>query len=134
MMVGVLFALPRLTSCTASPSDLSATVATDPINVLCRTNHYDSYVDARQLEDPSTIIAMVRFTFDLRNENGTTMGSIGTKVVDVLSASSYYAKSTNKRSFSAQIPNRSWKATAQYFVGTTVVRTANADCRMPSPF
>ena len=133
MMVGVLFALPLLTSCTASPSDLSATVATDPINFWCRTNHYDANVNATQLDDPSTIIAMVRFTFDLRNENGTTMGSNGTKVVDVLSASSMYLTSSKKRSFSAQIPNWSWKATAQYFVGTTVVRTANADCSTPAP-
>lgn len=133
MMVGVLFALPLLTSCTASSSDLSATVATDPINFYCRTNHYEANVAATQLDDPTTIIAMVRFTFELRNENGTTMGSIGTKVVDVLSASSIYLKSSNKRSFSAQIPNWSWKATAQYFVGTTVVRTANADCTISAP-
>ena len=124
MMVGVLFALPLLTSCTASPSDLSATVATDPITVRCRTGSLTTSASATQIADPNASITKVRFTFDLRNENGTTLGSAGTKVVDVFTSRIVNGKPQFETNFSRW----TWSVQVQYFVGTTAVRSVNENC------
>jgi hypothetical protein len=72
MMVGMLFTLPLLASCTASPSDLSATVATDPITVTCKVTENGTYpnitlttaAESSQINDPNIAISKVTFIFE----------------------------------------------------------------------
>ncbi len=125
MMVGMLFALPLLTSCTASPSDLSATVATDPITVTCKVTQHGTYpninfttaAESSQINDPNTAISKVTFIF----------ASIGNIAVDATAST----VTAGNRVFKADLSTgQSKNVTAVYYVGTTEVKRATSagDC------
>ncbi len=122
MMVGVLFALPLLTSCTASPSDLSATVRTDPITVTCTVTQHGTYpninfttaAESSQINDPNTAISKVTFIF----------ASTGNIAVDATAST----VTAGNRAFKADLTTGQAKVvTAVYYVGTTEVKRATSD-------
>lgn len=125
MMVGMLFALPLLTSCTASPSDLSATVASDPITVTCTVTQHGTYpninfttaAESSQINDPNTAISKVTFIF----------ASTGNIAVDATAST----VTAGNRVFKADLTTGQAKVvTAVYYVGTTEVKRATSagDC------
>ena len=125
MMVGMLFALPVLASCSASSSDLSATVASDPITVTCTVTQHGTYpninfttaADSSQINDTSTAISKVTFIF----------ASTGNIAVDATVST----VTAGNRVFKADLTTGQAKVvTAVYYVGTTEVKraTSTGDC------
>lgn len=126
MMVGMLLALPLLASCTASPSDLSATVATDPMTVTCKVTQHGTYpninftaaAESSQINDPDTSISKVTFIF----------ASIGNIAVDATVST----VTAGNRVFKADLTTgQAINVTAVYYVGTTEVKRATSDGDCP---